>query len=113
VQIDDGSVRIERQTEDGYAVVEGPMPALISVVEKINQPRYPSFKGIMAAKSRPLTTLTLDDLGIDPAEVGLAGATNAVKEFTDRPPRSAGEVVKDDGSGGVKVAEFLATKKFI
>ena len=113
VEINDGTVRIERQTEDGYAVVEGPMPAVISVVEKINQPRYPSFKGIMAAKSRPLTTLTLADLGIDPAEVGLAGATNAVKEFTARPPRTAGEVVKDDGSGGVKVAEFLATRKFI
>jgi electron transfer flavoprotein beta subunit len=113
VEITDGSARIERQTEDGYAVVEGSLPAVISVVEKINEPRYPSFKGIMAAKSRPLTTLTLADLGVDAAEVGADGATTAVKDFSNRPPRTAGEVVKDEGDGGVKVADFLASKKFV
>jgi electron transfer flavoprotein beta subunit len=113
VEVSDGGIRIERQTEDGYAVVDGSLPAVISVVEKINEPRYPSFKGIMAAKSKPLTALALADLGIDPSEVGAAGATNAVKDFTNRPPRTAGEVVKDEGDGGLKVAEFLASKKFI
>jgi electron transfer flavoprotein beta subunit len=113
VEVTDGGIKIERQTEDGYAVVEGSLPAVVSVVEKINEPRYPSFKGIMAAKSKPLTALALADLGIDPAEVGAAGATNAVKDFTNRPPRTAGEVVKDEGDGGLKVAEFLASKKFV
>jgi electron transfer flavoprotein beta subunit len=113
VEVTDGTVRIERQTDDGYAVVEGSLPAVVSVVEKINEPRYPSFKGIMAAKSRPLATLTIADLGIEPSEVGTAGSTTAVKDFSNRPPRTAGEVVKDEGDGGVKVAEFLASKKFV
>ncbi len=113
VTVDGTSVRIERQTENGYDVVEASSPAVISVVEKINEPRYPSFKGIMAAKKKPLTTLTLADAGLSADEVGLANATSAVDSFTNRPPRQAGEVVKDEGDGGLKVAEFLASKKFI
>ncbi len=73
-----GTVRIERQTESGYDVVEASTPALVSVVEKINEPRYPSFKGIMAAKKKPLTTLTLADAGIDAGQVGLATAPSQV-----------------------------------
>jgi electron transfer flavoprotein beta subunit len=108
-----GTVRIERQTEGGYDVVEAATPAIVSVVEKINEPRYPSFKGIMAAKKKPLTNLTLADAGIDPAQVGLASAPSQVVEFANKPPRSAGQVVKDEGDGGLKIAEFLATQKLV
>jgi electron transfer flavoprotein beta subunit len=113
VTAEGGTVRIERQTENGYAVVEAPTPAIISVVEKINEPRYPSFKGIMAAKSKPLTTMTLADAGIDAGTVGLAAAPSQVVEFANKPPRQAGQVVKDEGDGGTKVAEFLASQKFV
>ncbi len=108
-----GTVRIERQTEGGYDVVEASTPALVSVVEKINEPRYPSFKGIMAAKKKPLTTLTIADAGIDAAQVGLAGAPSQVASFATKPPRSAGQVVKDEGDGGVKIVEFLASQKLV
>ncbi len=72
--IDGGTVRIERQIDTGYEMVEADLPVVVSVIEKINEPRYPSFKGIMAAKKKPLTTLTVADLGLDPAHVGAAGA---------------------------------------
>ena len=107
------TVTIERQTETGYDRVQGSTPAVVSVVEKINEPRYPSFKGIMAAKKKPVATVTVADLGLDPSTVGLANATSEVVGFTLRPPRQAGQVVKDEGDGGVKLAEFLATQKLI
>ena len=113
VTVDGSTVRIERQTENGYDVVEAATPAVISVVEKINEPRYPSFKGIMAAKKKPLTTLAIADAGIEAEKVGLANATSEVASFSNRPPRQAGQVVKDEGDGGTKVAEFLASQKFI
>jgi electron transfer flavoprotein beta subunit len=108
-----GTVTIERQTDDGYAVVQASTPAIISVVEKINEPRYPSFKGIMAAKSKPLETKSFADTGLDGGAVGLATAPSQVVEFSTKPPRQAGQIVKDEGDGGTKVAEFLATQKFI
>ena len=113
VTADGGTVRIERQTEGGYDVVEAPTPALVSVVEKINEPRYPSFKGIMAAKKKPLTTLSIADAGIDAGQVGLASAPSQVASFATKPPRSAGQVVKDEGDGGVKIVEFLASQKLV
>jgi electron transfer flavoprotein beta subunit len=113
VTAEGGTVKIERQTDDGYAVVEAATPAIISVVEKINEPRYPSFKGIMAAKSKPLSTLSVGDAGLDAALVGLATAPSQVVEFSTKPPRQAGQIVKDEGDGGSKVAEFLASQKFV
>jgi electron transfer flavoprotein beta subunit len=113
VTVEGGTVTIERQREDGYDLVQGSTPAVVSVVEKINEPRYPSFKGIMAAKSKPVTTLSAADLGLDPGTVGLANAGSEVVEFSLRPPRQAGQIVKDEGDGGVKLAEFLAAQKFV
>ena len=113
VEVEGTGVRIHRQSEDGYQVVEGALPAVIGVVEKINEPRYPSFKGIMAAKKKPVTTMGLAEAGIDPSLVGLANAATEVVDFADRPPRQAGTIVKDEGDGGVKAAEFLAANKFI
>jgi electron transfer flavoprotein beta subunit len=113
VEVDGTAIRIRRQADYGYDTVEAVLPAVVSVVEKINEPRYPSFKGIMAAKKKPVQTLSLADAGIDPGQVGLGSATTEVVSFAKRPPRQAGTVVKDEGDGGVKAAEFLATQKFI
>jgi electron transfer flavoprotein beta subunit len=113
VDINGSEVSIRRVTDDGYAVVTGALPAVVSVVEKINEPRYPSFKGIMAAKKKPVQTLALADLGIDAGAAGLAGSWTAVSDFAARPPRAAGQVIKDEGDGGATVAAFLAERKFI
>jgi electron transfer flavoprotein beta subunit len=113
VDVDGSTVKIERVTDYGFDKVEASLPAVVSVVEKINEPRYPSFKGIMAAKKKPLTTVGLGDAGIEADKVGLAGAMSTVESFENAPPRQAGEVVKDEGDGGVKLADFLASKKFL
>jgi electron transfer flavoprotein beta subunit len=113
VTVDGTTVTIERTTDTGYDVVQATTPAVLSVVEKINDPRYPSFKGIMAAKSKPVQVLSLADLGIGADEVGLASSTTTVESFEVAPPRAAGVVVKDDGQGGVAIADYLASKKLI
>ena len=113
VEVDGSTVRIERQTEYGFDTVEAGLPAVVSVVEKINEPRYPSFKGIMAAKKKPVETLAVADLGLEPAAVGLGAAWSGVADFAARPPKAAGTVVSDDGQGGVQIAEFLTEQKFI
>jgi electron transfer flavoprotein beta subunit len=111
--IDGSVIRARRVSDEGYLEVEASLPAVMSVVEKINEPRYPSFKGIMAAKKKPVQTFSLADAGIDPAMVGLGGSATAVVDHAERPPRQAGTIVKDEGDGGVKVADFLAAQKFI
>jgi electron transfer flavoprotein beta subunit len=108
-----GTLTIHRLTDDGFDTVESSLPAVVSVVEKINEPRYPSFKGIMAAKKKPVETLALSDLGLEAATVGLAGAWTAVNDAQVSPPRQAGTVITDEGDAGTKVAEFLTTAKFI
>jgi electron transfer flavoprotein beta subunit len=117
VTVDGTAVAIKRMTDDGYQAVEASLPAVVSVVEKINEPRYPSFKGIMAAKKKPVATLSLSDLGVDAGEVGLGGAWSAVASFESAPPRQAGTIVGAEGGNpdelAVKLAEFLASKKFI
>jgi len=113
VDIDGTAVTIRRVTDDGYDVVTAPLPAVVSVVEKINEPRYPSFKGIMAAKKKPVQTLSLADISLDAEQVGLANAATAVAGFAARPPRAAGVRVADEGDGGIKAAAFLAERKFI
>jgi electron transfer flavoprotein beta subunit len=113
VTVDGATVTIERVTEAGYEVAQGVTPTVISVVEKINEPRYPSFKGIMAAKSKPIQTLSIADLGIDASEVGLAAASTQVVSFENAPPRQAGQTIKDEGDGAVQIADYLAAKKLI
>jgi electron transfer flavoprotein beta subunit len=113
VVIDGTSITINRLADYGYDTVIGSLPAVVSVVEKINEPRYPSFKGIMAAKKKPVQTLSVADAGIDAATVGLANAASEVLSFAKRPPRQAGTIVADEGDGGSKAAEFLAERKFI
>ncbi|HEY7273214.1 MAG TPA: electron transfer flavoprotein subunit beta/FixA family protein [Actinoplanes sp.] len=111
--VDGGTLTVERQTDEGYEVVTAATPAIVSVWDTINEPRYPSFKGIMAAKKKPVQTLALTDLGVDAGEVGFAGATSEVVGFRKRPPRSGGQKITDDGTGGAQLVEFLASEKFV
>ena len=113
VETDGTSISIHRQADYGYDKVEASLPAIVSVVEKINEPRYPSFKGIMAAKKKPVDTLSLADIGFDKEQVGLAASASEVVSFAKRPARQAGTIVADEGEGGTKAAEFLAARKFI
>jgi electron transfer flavoprotein beta subunit len=111
--VDGDTLTAERQTDEGYEVVTASTPAVVSVWDTINEPRYPSFKGIMAAKKKPVQTLSLADLGIAAEEVGTAGATSEVVSFQKRPPRSAGTKIIDDGTGGEQLVAFLASEKFV
>jgi electron transfer flavoprotein beta subunit len=107
-------VRIKRDGDTATEVIGATMPLVLSVTDQSGEARYPSFKGIMAAKKKPLDVWSLSDLGVDAGEVGLSVAWSEVEGTTARPPRSAGEIVKDeDGSGAAALAGFLASKKFI
>src|ERR1700749_3915913 len=108
VDVAGAEVTIRRVTDDGVATVTGALRAVVSVNEKINEPRYPTFKGIMAAKKKPVQTLTIGDISVDAGSVGLGNAASWVEDFAKRPPRQAGVVVKDEGDGGSKVAGYLA-----
>jgi electron transfer flavoprotein beta subunit len=111
--VDGANLTIERQTDEGYEVVTAQTPAVVSVWDTINEPRYASFKGIMEAKKKPVRTVSLADLGVDAGEVGFAGASSTVVEHGRRPARQAGNRVEDGGDGGVKLVEFLASEKFV
>jgi electron transfer flavoprotein beta subunit len=113
VTVEGSTVTVKRETDDGITTLTAQLPAVVSVGEKINEPRYPSFKGIMAAKKKPVATLGLADAGIDPSEVGLANALTAVTSSQPKPPKSAGEKVVDEGDGGQKVAAYLVSQKLI
>jgi len=113
VDVAGSDVTIERVTESGFDTVTAVLPAVVSVVEKINEPRYPSFKGIMAAKKKPVETLTVSDAGLDASRLGLSAAWTQVADFAARPPKAAGVVVTDEGDGGTKVAGYLSEHKFI
>ena len=113
LEIDGQTLRAEREMASGHQVVEASMPAVVSVVEAINEPRYPSFKGIMAAKKKPVEKKTLADLGIDPSTVGLATATSQVLDFAGRPPKGEGVKVPDEGDGAEKLVGFLAAQKIV
>lgn len=106
--------RIKRDGDTATEVIGATAPLVLSVTDQSGEARYPSFKGIMAAKKKPLDTWSLGDLGVDASEVGLAAAWTAVESTEARPPRTAGEIVTDeDGSGATALVEFLASKKFI
>ena len=111
--VDGGVAKIERQTDGGYWAVEAPLPAIVSTWDTINEPRYPSFKGIMAAKKKPVETRTLADLGLDASVVGQANATTQVVDFAGRPPKGEGVKVTDEGDGAQKFVDFLAGQKIV
>jgi electron transfer flavoprotein beta subunit len=113
VTVEDGKVTGERETDDGVFTLEASLPAVVSVNEKINEPRFPSFKGIMAAKKKEVTTLTLAEIGVEADEVGVANAGSKVLSATPKPPKTAGEKVADEGEGGTAIADYLVAQKII
>ncbi|WP_026328106.1 electron transfer flavoprotein subunit beta/FixA family protein [Streptomyces sulphureus] len=113
VSVADGKVTGRRDGEAATEHLEAALPALVSVTDQSGEARYPSFKGIMAAKKKPVEELELDDLDLEAEQVGLEGASTAVVEANERPARTAGTVVKDEGEGGKQLAEFLAGQKLL
>ena len=111
--VDSGAVTGKRQTEFGYDVIAAPLPAVVAVSDAINEPRYPSLKGIMGAKSKPTETLSLADIGVEPERAGVAGSRTSVSALA--PPPSKGDQVKieDDGSAAEKLVEWLAGRKLL
>ncbi|MFC9647041.1 MULTISPECIES: electron transfer flavoprotein subunit beta/FixA family protein [unclassified Streptomyces] len=113
VSVADGLVKGRRDGDTASEQLEASLPAVVSVTDQSGEARYPSFKGIMAAKKKPVQSWDLEDLEIDADEVGLEGAWTAVDSATERPARTAGTIVKDEGEGGKQLAAFLAERKFV
>ncbi|MFG3122452.1 electron transfer flavoprotein subunit beta/FixA family protein [Streptomyces sp. NPDC048201] len=113
VSVEDGTVKGRRDGDAASEQLEASLPAVVSVTDQSGEARYPSFKGIMAAKKKPVESWDLSDLDIEAEEVGLEGAWTKVEAVTERPARTAGTIVKDEGEGGKQLAEYLAGQKFI
>jgi electron transfer flavoprotein beta subunit len=113
VEIGDGTVTIQRQTEAGYDTVQAPLPAVVSVTAGVVEPRYPSFKGIMAAKNKPVDTVTVADLGLGADDVGWTGARQTIVSVAAAPQREAGEKIEDDGEAFQRIIEFLEQLKIV
>jgi electron transfer flavoprotein beta subunit len=111
--LSDGSIRGKRQTEFGYDVIEAPLPAIVAVSDAINEPRYPSLKGIMGAKKKPQETLALADLGVEPGATGEEGSKTEVYALGDPPPRGDSRKIEDDGSAAQQIVDFLAEKRLL
>jgi electron transfer flavoprotein beta subunit len=113
LELEDGKVTVKRQTEYGYDVIEAPLPAVVAVSDAINEPRYPSLKGIMGAKKKPFETLGLGDLGLAFEEVGEAGSRTQVLALADPPSRGESVRIEDDGSAAEKIVEYLVERKLL
>jgi len=111
--VEDGSIRGKRQTEFGYDVIEAPLPAVVAVSDAINEPRYPSLKGIMGAKKKQQDTLSLGDLGVEAGDAGEEGSKTEVYALADPPPRGDSRKIEDDGSAAQQIVDFLAEKRLI
>ena len=111
--LSDGSIRGKRQTEFGYDVIEAPLPAIVAVSDAINEPRYPSLKGIMGAKKKPQETLALADLGVEAGAAGEEVSKTEVYALGDPPPRGDSRKIEDDGSAAQQIVDFLAEKRLV
>jgi electron transfer flavoprotein beta subunit len=111
--VSDGSIRGKRQTEFGYDVIEAPLPAVVAVSDAINEPRYPSLKGIMGAKKKQQDTVSLGDLGVEAGAAGEEGSKTEVYALGDPPPRGDSRKIEDDGSAAQQIVDFLAEKRLI
>jgi len=110
----DGKVKVKRQTEYGYDVIEAPVPCVVAVSDAINEPRYPSLKGIMGAKKKPQDMLSLSDLGLSADEAGETGSRTEVYGLSDPPSRGDSQRIEDDGGGAAeKIVEYLSSHKLI
>lgn len=113
LSVGDGSLRVKRQTEFGYDVIEAPLPAVVAVSDAINEPRYPSLKGIMGAKKKPQDVLSLADLGVDASAAGEAGSRTSVLALGEPPARGGARKIEDDGNAAQAIVDFLAEKRLI
>jgi electron transfer flavoprotein beta subunit len=113
LKLQDASLRLKRQTEFGYDVIEAPLPAVVAVSDAINEPRYPSLKGIMGAKKKPFDTLSLDDIGVDPSDAGETGSKTEVLALGEPPSRGDARKIEDDGSAAQQIIDFLAEKRLV
>jgi electron transfer flavoprotein beta subunit len=109
----DGMAHVKRQTEFGYDVIEAPLPAVVAVSDAINEPRYPSLKGIMGAKKKPSETVTLADLGIDADDAGDAGSKTEVLALSDPPARGDSRKIEGDANAAQAIVDFLAEKRLV
>lgn len=109
-----GSSAVARRDGDSFTeTIEVQLPAVVSVTDQINEPRYPNFKGIMAAKKRKVSVLTLADIALDPVQVGFSGALTVVDQANAKPARSAGTIITDEGDAGIKLVDFLVEQKLL
>lgn len=114
LDVGDGKVKVKRQTEYGYDVIEAPVPCVVAVSDAINEPRYPSLKGIMGAKKKPQETVSLSDLGLAADDAGEAGSRTEVHGLSDPPSRGESERIEDDGPAAAeKIVEYLSSHKLI
>jgi electron transfer flavoprotein beta subunit len=111
--LQDGSLRLKRQTEFGYDVIEAPLPAVVAVSDAINEPRYPSLKGIMGAKKKPFETLSLGDIGVDAGDAGEAGSKTEVLALGEPPSRGDARKIEGDASAAQQIVDFLAEKRLV
>jgi electron transfer flavoprotein beta subunit len=109
----DGKLTVKRQTEFGYDVIEAPVPAVVAVSDAINDPRYPSLKGIMGAKSKPQETVTLSELGVEGEHAGEAGSRTEVYALNDPPARGDSRKIDGDGNAAQAILDFLAEKRLV
>src|SRR5947209_3139256 len=113
LSVDGGSLRVKRQTEFGYDVIEAPLPAVVAVSDAINEPRYPSLKGIMGAKKKPFDTLSLADLGVDAGDAGESGSKTEVLGLSQPPSRGESRRIEGDGNAAEAIVAFLAEKRLV
>jgi electron transfer flavoprotein beta subunit len=111
--VSDGKATVKRQTEFGYDRIEADLPAVVAVSDAINEPRYPSLKGIMGAKSKPQATLSIADLGLSASEVGEDGSRTEVLALGAPPARGESRKVEDDGTGAQQILDFLTERKLV
>jgi electron transfer flavoprotein beta subunit len=113
LELADGKAKVKRQTEYGYDVIEAPLPCVVAVSDAINEPRYPSLKGIMGAKKKPQDSVTSADLGLGPEEIGETGSRTEVYTVGEPPPRGESRRIEDNGDAAEAILEYLAEKKLI
>jgi electron transfer flavoprotein beta subunit len=113
LSVSDATLHVKRQTEFGYDIIEAPLPAVVAVSDAINEPRYPSLKGIMGAKKKPFDTLTLQDIGVDAAEAGEQGSKTQVLGLGEPPARGDARKIEDDGNAAQQIVDFLAEKRLV
>ena len=113
LELADDRAKVKRQTEYGYDVIEAPLPCVVAVSDAINEPRYPSLKGIMGAKKKPQDSVTTADLGLGPEEIGETGSRTEVYAVGEPPPRGESRRIEDNGDAAEAILEYLSEKKLI